>query len=245
MKHSKYRFLFFLFLAYSAVGQAQNVSINADGSGGHASALLDVQSTDRGMLIPRMTRIQRNAIASPAQGLMVYQTDGGAGFYFYESGLWKALGSASQFENTYLINSTGSLNTSDAAWGLVPGMAQSITVPAGMTARINILVDVGVITNSTGSSHHSCTDIAIIRDGALLPNAGYKRVTAGSGATNNTNNFYQNPVITGYDVLPAGTYTYNLIAIRTCSGGNTRTALVGGNVSSVLQGSMSISVNFQ
>jgi hypothetical protein len=55
-----------------------------------ASAALDVQSTTQGMLVPRMTAAQRTAIASPATGLLVYQTDGTAGFYFY-NGAWTSL----------------------------------------------------------------------------------------------------------------------------------------------------------
>ncbi|PZR23702.1 MAG: hypothetical protein DI535_23390 [Citrobacter freundii] len=46
-----------------------------------ASAMLDVSSTTQGMLIPRMSLAQRNLIASPATGLLVYQTDNTPGFY--------------------------------------------------------------------------------------------------------------------------------------------------------------------
>lgn len=55
-----------------------------------ASALLDVSSTTKGLLTPRMTQAQRNAIPSPAPGLLVFQTDGTAGFYYYYNG-WKVL----------------------------------------------------------------------------------------------------------------------------------------------------------
>jgi hypothetical protein len=47
----------------------------------HASAKLEVAATNKGFLPPRMTSSQRDAIPSPAAGLMVYQTDGVAGFY--------------------------------------------------------------------------------------------------------------------------------------------------------------------
>jgi hypothetical protein len=46
------------------------------------SAMLDVSSTAKGVLVSRMTQTQRQAIGSPAQGLIVYQTDGTAGFYY-------------------------------------------------------------------------------------------------------------------------------------------------------------------
>jgi hypothetical protein len=54
----------------------------------HASAKLDVSSTDKGFLPPRMTVVQRGAIPTPAAGLMVYQTDGTAGLYYYSGTAW-------------------------------------------------------------------------------------------------------------------------------------------------------------
>ncbi|MBK9359286.1 MAG: hypothetical protein IPN08_18255 [Bacteroidales bacterium] len=75
-------FLSMLFLA--AVSNAQ-VAVNTDGTLPDNSAMLDVKSTSQGLLAPRMTLAQRNAIASPATGLMIYQTDNLPGFY-YNSG---------------------------------------------------------------------------------------------------------------------------------------------------------------
>jgi hypothetical protein len=61
----------------------------------NASAKLDVFSTTKGFLPPRMTNAQRTAISSPAEGLMVYQTDGTSGLYYYNGSAW-----------IYIINST-------------------------------------------------------------------------------------------------------------------------------------------
>ncbi|MBP7346387.1 MAG: tail fiber domain-containing protein [Sediminibacterium sp.] len=66
-----------------------NVGVNTTTP--HASAALDVTSTDKGMLAPRMTAAQKTAIASPATGLLVFQTDGTPGFYYYNGTAWVAL----------------------------------------------------------------------------------------------------------------------------------------------------------
>lgn len=58
------------------------VSVNTDGSSADNSAMLDVQSTSKGLLIPRMTAAQRGQISQPATGLLVYQTDEPVGFYY-------------------------------------------------------------------------------------------------------------------------------------------------------------------
>ena len=56
------------------------------------SAALDITSTTKGLLIPRMTNAQRQAISSPVAGLMVFQTDGAAGrFMFYDGTEWGTL----------------------------------------------------------------------------------------------------------------------------------------------------------
>src|SRR5262244_4446708 len=56
-----------------------------------ASSLLEIKSTSKGLLISRMTQTQRNAIASPATGLLIYQTDKTPGFYYYNGTAWTAV----------------------------------------------------------------------------------------------------------------------------------------------------------
>ena len=51
---------------------AQNVGISVDGSTPDNSAMLDIKSTSGGLLIPRMTTTERDAIASPAQSLLIF-----------------------------------------------------------------------------------------------------------------------------------------------------------------------------
>jgi len=90
--------LFFSFICYlfiSTYGFSQSVETNNVGintTTPHASAALDVVSTTQGMLVPRMTASQRGLISSPATGLLVYQSDATAGFYFYNGTAWTLLG---------------------------------------------------------------------------------------------------------------------------------------------------------
>jgi uncharacterized protein (TIGR02145 family) len=63
------------------------------------SAKLDISSTTQGLLTPRMTAAQRTAISSPAEGLLVYQTNVPAGFYFYKAGVWTSLSETTSYPN--------------------------------------------------------------------------------------------------------------------------------------------------
>ncbi|MBK8390521.1 MAG: hypothetical protein IPL23_15080 [Saprospiraceae bacterium] len=73
---------FSLLFVFTIVSNAQ-VGINTTMP--NSSAALDVTATDKGLLIPRVTTT--GDIASPTAGMMVYQTGGTAGFYFYD-GQW-------------------------------------------------------------------------------------------------------------------------------------------------------------
>lgn len=57
----------------------------------NSSAQLDVQSTTKGLLTPRMTDAERIGIVTPATGLLVYQTNGDAGFWYYTGLQWVPL----------------------------------------------------------------------------------------------------------------------------------------------------------
>ncbi len=67
----------------------QTFAINTDGSNADASALLDVKANNKGVLIPRLTKTQKNNIVNPATGLLVFQTlPDSIGFHYYNSTAW-------------------------------------------------------------------------------------------------------------------------------------------------------------
>lgn len=67
---------------------AQNIGLNNDGTLPDGSAIFDIKSDSRGVLIPRMTLDERNAIFSPSAGLLIYQTDQTPGFYYFNGTTW-------------------------------------------------------------------------------------------------------------------------------------------------------------
>jgi len=90
------RFIAVFLLAVSISAQAQ-VGINSTGADPDNSAMLNVSSTNKGILVPRMTEFQRIAIATPAKGLLVYQNDGTDGFYYFDGTAWTNLSLAHFF----------------------------------------------------------------------------------------------------------------------------------------------------
>ncbi|MFZ4523344.1 MAG: hypothetical protein ACOYNC_16670 [Bacteroidales bacterium] len=87
MKPSVLSILAFILFISSLRAQ---VGINSDNSQPDPSSMLDVNSTTKGVLLTRMTRIQRNEIINPANGLMVYCTDCGTGgsLSIFTNGSW-------------------------------------------------------------------------------------------------------------------------------------------------------------
>ena len=80
-----------LFLAF-ALNVVSQVSINTTGNPPDGSSMLDITSTTKGLLIPRMTTANRTDIASPANGLLVYDTDLKT-LYYYDTpaALWRSV----------------------------------------------------------------------------------------------------------------------------------------------------------
>jgi hypothetical protein len=97
-----------------AFAQKDNVGIGTTKP--DQSAALEISSSNKGLLTPRMSLQQRNDIQNPATGLMVYQTDLLSGFYFYDGKEWKSMASE-----------TGSNSVADANnWGLT---GNTLTTP--------------------------------------------------------------------------------------------------------------------
>ena len=117
---------------------AQSVGIN--NSTPNASAVLDIKSTTKGLLIPRMLLAQRNLIASPATGLLIYQTDNTAGYYYYNGSGWVPLASGGASSN-WTLNGNDIFNNNAGNVGIgtsTPSTKLTIQTPINSAGWVHI-----------------------------------------------------------------------------------------------------------
>lgn len=125
---------------------SQSLSINTDGSTANASAMLDVKSTLKGILIPRMTTAQKTAIATPATGLQVYDTDLNQ-LFFYNGSSWTAIANNSNYWTLSAGNIYNNTGTNVGIGAVTPGEKLEITGNLKFTGTSNIYCGTG--TNLT------------------------------------------------------------------------------------------------
>ncbi|MEO6128556.1 MAG: tail fiber domain-containing protein [Ferruginibacter sp.] len=102
-------FLLIIACGFQQIIYGQNIGINSTGATPDNSAMLDVSATNKGFLMPRMSSAQRTAIATPAIGLQVYDTDNNS-YWFYNGTAWSQLTTGS---NAWSL--TGNAGTIPAA----------------------------------------------------------------------------------------------------------------------------------
>ncbi len=129
-----------------------------------ASALLDVTSTNKGILIPRMTSSQKNAISSPTTGLLIFQTDAPAGFYYYNGSSWISIsnpGTTTRFlphsSNFTHLNSGQSITSLGTGTYVAIGSSDLvIDVPSGYSSnKVLIKWDTWGDVSASSAAHGS------------------------------------------------------------------------------------------
>lgn len=131
---------------------AQSFSINTTGASADASSILDVSSTNKGMLVPRMTTAQRTAIASPATGLVVYDNSLNQ-FYFYNGTAWTAMATGPNANNYWTLSGGNLYNNVGTLVGVgVTTPAANLDVTGNAAGANALLLRSGNTSFSTASN---------------------------------------------------------------------------------------------
>ena len=214
----------------SATAHAAGVAINETGDQPAASAMLDVQNSTKGFLPPRMTEAQKNAISSPATGLMVYQTDGIIGLYTYNGTAWTHVGSGSGTV-TSVSATTPLANTGTAT---DPVIAITGTIADSNLATIST---VGKVSNSATSAKNTNTANAIVaRDASGNFSAGTITANLSGNVTGNVTGSLTGNADTATSALSANSATS--AASATTAGNVTGTVAVANGGTGTTNGSI-------
>ncbi len=177
---------------------AQSVGINNNTP--HASAALDVTSTTKGVLIPRLTQAQRLAIASPAKGLLVFDSTSNS-FWYNNGSSWQQIGAANNAWNltgnaginpvTQFIGTTdvqplrfrlnnvwaGELNVSNSEVALGYGAGQNNT-----SGAYNVAIGTKALNANTTGNTNTATGTGSLSSNT---NGSYNTATGGSSLSGN------------------------------------------------------------
>lgn len=145
------------------------------------SALLDVSSTSKGVLIPRLTATEKSQISNPATGLLIYQTNDSTGFYYYSGSGWVRILS----QNALPANITAQGNSFNTAGKLVQlnGTSQLPAVDGSLLTNLSAGKISGVIPVTKGGTG---SDSAFNRGSIVFADS------TGKYRQNNDNFFWSN-----------------------------------------------------
>jgi hypothetical protein len=170
-------------LSTNKLAAQTGMAINTDGTSADGSAMLDVKATDKGILIPRIA--STTSVITPVNGLLVYQTGGTAGFYYYNGSAWNyiqnsgntALDASNLTSGTVPVARLGSSGTAssstflrgDNTWAaaggsssgfqyalLTSGMANTVTV-----TDVSIRTIIGDLNGTSGNASGTAVNLTL------------------------------------------------------------------------------------
>ena len=150
----------------------------------HSSSLLELSSTSKGLLVPRMTETQKNQISSPAQGLLIYSQ----GFQYKDNWWWKIL--ATNDEKSFYI---GNIRVGTPSFG-----SQNTTLGNGTFAYANsgdnnTAIGFMAISSSNGSSNTAIGENAM-RQGQTGVDGSYNTAIGATALSNGDDGSYNTAI---------------------------------------------------
>ncbi|WP_304235996.1 hypothetical protein [Jiulongibacter sediminis] len=209
--------LLFSVIALDSFSQNKNVGIGTKNP--EESAILDIQSPDKGLLIPRLSLEQRNGIISPAEGLLVYQNDKNVGFYYFSENKWKPL-SGFEAQSVAAANADNWSKTGDAGTdpnnnfiGTTDGQPLVFKVQNTRSGYLENGVTFNTSFGFQANNNLTGTNNTAIGGKTLsLNTSGYSNTAIGSQVLTNNTTGYANSAF-GQDALVFNTVGYRNMAI--------------------------------
>jgi len=190
---------FFLLVSITSINSysfSQNIAINSTGALPDTSAMLDVSSTIKGLLVPRVTTTQQNAIPLPAKGLIVYNTStntvnvnvgssaspswSAVSFGSGGSSGWSLSGNSSTGSSNYIGTSDGqplTFKVNGTAAGYLGLSGSSFATSFGVSSSS------GFKSTAIGASANASSNNEATAVGYAANAAGYRSIAIGTGAS--------------------------------------------------------------
>lgn len=172
------------------VGFAQKENVGIGTTKPDQSAILDLSSTNKGLLMPRVTLQQRNSIQNPANGLIVYQTDMLSGFYYYDGKEWKSVGAETtqnSVADAFNWGLTGNAGTNAATNFIGTTDAQSLSFRVANQKAGEISTNGSAFLGQfSGFVNTGANNVGIGSYTLFQNNSGLGNVAIGSGSMLNT-----------------------------------------------------------
>ncbi len=195
----------FIQMLVALQAKAQNIAINSTGSLPDTSAMLDVSSTTKGLLAPRMTTTQQNAIPLPAKGLLIFNTTDNA--FKVNTGtpaspVWTPLATGStaitNILNTSANTVTSNVNGASSSAPVINSISNTSTVNT-LSTTVNGITSTGVPVINSNTLSLSGTNLTATVNGvasnalnlASINTGPWFNAATGTAATSNTQNIYQ------------------------------------------------------
>ena len=84
-----------------------SANVNIGTNQNNSSAVLNIQSNNKGIMLPKMRMSERDSISNPSTGLLIFQIDNNPGFYYYNGNSWQIIGGGTAFDPTLIYTTDG------------------------------------------------------------------------------------------------------------------------------------------
>jgi hypothetical protein len=181
------KYVLVILILLTSVNTFAQVGIGTDNPAASAALEVSSSSNNKGILIPRITAAQKDAISNPAEGLMIYQTSAPSGFYYYSGTGWKLMITQTNIDSKVDKVGGKELSSNDyttaektklaAITGTNTGDQTTITGNSGTATKL------ATPRNINGVAFDGTTDITVTAAAGTLTGATLNSTVTGSSLT--------------------------------------------------------------